>query len=113
MSSARMIRDDIGNLIFLPRICQRERVLSRYLCKCLLDLRRRLLFAGVKDDEWFIHYERGGGGHGYSVIAFKVDAQQRLQFLWGGVRFRGAKNLDELRKMVAAGQFSDDVASSW
>ena len=74
---------------------------------------RRLLFAGVKDDEWFIHYERGGRGHGYSVIVFKVDAQQRLQFLWGGVGFRGAKNLDELRKMVAAGQFSDDVASAW
>jgi hypothetical protein len=74
---------------------------------------RRLVFAGVKDDEWFIHYERGGRGHGYYVIVFKVDAQHGLQFLWGGAGFHGAKNLDELRKLVAAGQFSDDATYYW
>jgi hypothetical protein len=31
---------------------------------------RRLVFAGVKDDKWFIHYERGGRGHGYYVLVF-------------------------------------------
>ena len=74
---------------------------------------RRLLFAGAKDDEWFVHYERGGIGHGDYIVVFKVDAQHAVQFLWGGAGFHGAKNLDELRKMVAAGQFSDDRAYSW
>jgi hypothetical protein len=74
---------------------------------------RRLLFAGTKDDEWFVHYERGGRGHGYDIIVFRVDAQHAVQFLWGGAGFHCAKNLDGLRKMVAAGQFSDDRAYSW
>jgi hypothetical protein len=74
---------------------------------------RRLVFAGVKDDEWFIHYERGGRGHGYDVVVFKVEAQHRVQFLWGGAGFHGANNLGELRKMIAAGQFSDDAMFYW
>jgi hypothetical protein len=74
---------------------------------------RRLLFAGAKDDEWFVQYERGGRGHGYDVVVFKVNAQHPVQFLWGGAGFHGAENLDELRKMVATGQFSDDRAYSW
>jgi hypothetical protein len=74
---------------------------------------RRLAFAGVKDGEWFIHYERGGRGHGYDVIVFKIEPQHQVQFLWGGAGFQGAKNLDELRKMIAAGQFSDDATYYW
>lgn len=46
--------------------------------------RRRLVFAGVRGDEWFVHYELGGIGHSYCVLLFKVDPQNRLQFVWGG-----------------------------
>ena len=74
---------------------------------------RRLLFAGVKGDEWFIHYERGGRGHSYSVIVFKVTTPYRLQFLWGGAGANGAKHIDELRKMIAAGRFLDDLPNYW
>jgi hypothetical protein len=75
--------------------------------------RRRLVFAGVRGDEWLVHYELGGIGHSYCVLLFKVDAQNRVQFVWGGVGSHGAKNLDQLRKMVAAGQFSDEMQNYW
>ena len=75
--------------------------------------RRRLVFAGVRGGEWFVHYERGGIGHSYCVLLFKVDPQNRVQFVWGGVGSHGAKNLDQLRKMVAAGQFSDEIQNYW
>jgi hypothetical protein len=74
---------------------------------------RRLVFAGVEADEWFVHYERGGRGHSYSVLVFKVDRQNRVHFVWGGVGSHGAKNLEQLRKMVAAGQFSDEMLNYW
>lgn len=70
--------------------------------------RRRLIFAGVQGDEWFVHYERGGLAHGYFVLLFKVDPHNQLQFVWGGAGLHSARNLDQLRKMVVAGQFSDD-----
>jgi hypothetical protein len=75
--------------------------------------RRRLVFAGVRGDEWFVHYELGGIGHSYCVLLFKVDPQNRVQFVWGGAGSHGARNLDQLRKMVAAGQFSDEMQNYW
>jgi hypothetical protein len=75
--------------------------------------RRRLIFAGVRADEWFIHYELGGIGHSYCVLLFKVDTQNRLQFIWGGAGSHDARTLDQLRKMVAAGQFSDEMQNYW
>ena len=45
---------------------------------------RRLVFASVSGDKWFIHYEHGGIGHGYAVVVFAVQPE-RVQFLWGGV----------------------------
>jgi len=75
--------------------------------------RRRLVFAGRADEKWFIHYERGGRGHGYYVVVFKIDSQGEALFLWGGSGGTGAKNLEQLRKMVAAGQFSDAENYYW
>ena len=75
--------------------------------------RRRLVFAGVRGEEWFVHYEIGGIGHSYCVLLFTVDPQNRLQFVWGGAGSHGAKDLDQLRKMVAAGQFSDGLQYDW
>ena len=73
---------------------------------------RRLLFAGVRDDNWFIHYERGGRAHGYYVVVFKVDPHGDARFVWGGSGANGAKDLEQLRRMVVAGQFSD-AESYW
>ena len=74
---------------------------------------RRLIFAGVKADKWFIHYERGGRGHGYYVLVFKVDPEGRIQFLWGGAGLHRAGNVGQLRKLVAGGQFSDHLNYYW
>ena len=47
------------------------------------------------------------------MLLFKVESQNHVQCVWGGVGFHGAKNLDQLRKMVAAGQFSDEMQNYW
>jgi hypothetical protein len=70
--------------------------------------RRRLVFAGSRGDQWFIHYELGGLAHSFCVLLFSVDSKNGLQFIWGGYGLHPAKNLEELRKMVADGQFADD-----
>ena len=44
---------------------------------------RRLVFAGVQDDKWFIHYERDGYAHSYYVAAFKANSHGDALFLWG------------------------------
>jgi hypothetical protein len=69
--------------------------------------RRRLVFAGATDDRWFIHYERGGRGVGYYVVVFNFTSGGDAHFVWGGAGANRAKNLEQLRKMVAIGQFSD------
>jgi len=76
---------------------------------------RRLVFAGVKDDNWLVHYERGGRGHSYYLLVFRVDPHGDAHFVWGGGSGpNGAKDLEQLRKMVSAGQFSDsDEKSYW
>jgi len=73
---------------------------------------RRLVFAGNRGDEWFIHYEVGGRAHYYCVVLFRVDSKNGLQFMWGGAGPR-VKSLDELRKAVADGQFADDKQFYW
>lgn len=72
--------------------------------------RRRLVFAGMHGGEWFVQYEVGGIGHYYCVLLFDVDPKKPL-FVWGGAGVNGAKNLDQLRQMVAAGDFSDKEQS--
>lgn len=74
---------------------------------------RRLVFAGVKADKWFVHYERGGRGHGYYVLVFKVDQHGDTRFVWGGSGPNGAKNLEQLRNMVDTGNLSDGENYHW
>jgi hypothetical protein len=47
------------------------------------------------------------------VLLFKVDAANRVQFVWGGAGSHGATILNQLREMVAAGQFSDEMQYYW
>ena len=75
--------------------------------------RRRLVFAGNRGDEWFVDYEQGGRAHSYHVVLFSVDPKGGLQLIWRGAGVHSAKNLDELRKMVATGEFVDDKQNYW
>jgi len=74
---------------------------------------RRLVFAGHCDDRWFIYYEHGGIAHGYSLLVYQADANQVLQFIWGGAGFVLAKNLDDLRSAIQTGKFADNLPFHW
>ena len=74
---------------------------------------RRLVFAGISTDKCFIHYEAGGIGHSYHIAVFGVDSEGKAKFLWGGPGPRAAKDLEQLRTMVAGGAFADDRAYYW
>jgi hypothetical protein len=74
---------------------------------------RRLLFAGESRRCWFIHYEHGGLGHGYVVLVFSKVRMGGLQFLWGGAGSEGAKDLNDLRNEISAGEFRDDLVYYW
>ena len=75
--------------------------------------RRRLVFAGSCGERWFIHYEKGGIGHSYEVLIFAADGKGEMPFVWGGVGFYRAKDMDELRRVIAAGEFADDREYYW
>lgn len=74
---------------------------------------RRLLFGGISNDRYFIHYEKGGRGHSYYVAIFDVKSGGKVSFLWGGPGFRAAQDLAQLRTLVSAGAFSEDRAYYW
>ena len=73
---------------------------------------RRLVFAGVSGGQWFIHYERGGYGHSYSILVFRVQDNGRVAFVWGGAGDR-ANDLGDLRHAIASGRFKDDRCYYW
>jgi hypothetical protein len=74
---------------------------------------RRLLFAGESQKDRFIHYEHGGIGHSYAVLVFSKAEEGGVQFFWGGVGSQGAKDLEDLRNKIAAGDFRDDLVYYW
>lgn len=74
---------------------------------------RRLLFAGISTDRYFIQYEKGGWGHSYYVAIFDANSGGKVSFVWGGSGFRAAQDLAQLRAMVSAGAFADDRAYPW
>jgi hypothetical protein len=68
---------------------------------------RRLVFSGVQDNNWFVHYERGGIAHSYYVVAFTADPRGDANFIWGCSVVDGAKTIEQLRRMVANCQLSN------
>jgi len=76
---------------------------------------RRLVFAGVSSEKCFVHYERGGRGHGYYVIVFRIDAQKRAKFLWAGAGSSRVPALDlrQLRSEISEGRFKDHELYGW
>jgi hypothetical protein len=68
--------------------------------------RRRLVFAGVQGDTWFVHYERGGLAHSYFVVAFNAKTQEHVDFAWGCGIAEAANSMEQLRRMVATCRLS-------
>ena len=74
---------------------------------------RRLPFAGKSEKSWFVHYEHGGIEHSYAVLVFSRAEEGGVQFVWGGAGSEGAKDLENLRNKIAAGDFRDDLVYYW
>jgi hypothetical protein len=64
---------------------------------------RRLLFAGISKDKYFVHYEMGGHSHSVHIAVFGVDSENKVMFLSGGPGSH-ARDLLQLRSMVVAGR---------
>lgn len=73
---------------------------------------RRLVFAGLSGEKWFIHYECGMSQHYYAVVIFRVEHKE-VQFLWGGMASAPATDLEDLRKKIAIGRFTDNLSWDW
>jgi mono/diheme cytochrome c family protein len=67
---------------------------------------RRLIFAGISKDRYFIHYEKGGIAHTFHLAVFDVSADGKVSFLWGGPGARAA-DLTQLRALVLSKQIPD------
>jgi mono/diheme cytochrome c family protein len=64
---------------------------------------RRLIFAGISKNRYFIHYEHGGIGYHCDVVVFDVNAEGKVSFLGAGSG--RAKDLAELRALVSSKAF--------
>jgi hypothetical protein len=73
---------------------------------------RRLVFAGLSENKWFIYYECSMSQHYYAVVVFQVDNKE-VRFQWGGMAPAPATDLENLRKRIAAGQFADNLSWDW
>jgi hypothetical protein len=58
---------------------------------------RRLIFAGCTKERCLVHYEKGGFGHQYLAILFKLDDKQNAGFLWAASYLDPAHDLQQLR----------------
>jgi hypothetical protein len=76
---------------------------------------RRLRFAGLAANKSFIHYESGinGMAGNYDIVVFSIDERNKVQFLWGGCGIEGASDLEDLRRGIAAGRFTDNLYAPW
>lgn len=66
---------------------------------------RRLIFAGVSKNRYFIHYEHGGRGYHHDVVVFDVNPDGKVSFLGSGSG--RAKDLAQLRALVSSKSFGD------
>jgi hypothetical protein len=62
--------------------------------------RMRLIFAGIRNDESFVHYEQGGRGRIFIVALFKLASANEMEPFWRGYCTGPAHNLEELRSKV-------------
>jgi hypothetical protein len=73
---------------------------------------RRLVLAGLSGEKWFIHYECGMSQHYYAVVIFRVEHEE-VEFPWGGMASVLATDLEDLRKKIAIGQFTENLSWDW
>lgn len=67
--------------------------------------RRRMDFAGVCENRWFIQYEKGGIGLSKLVMVLKLESNGDVHLLWGSSinGDRQIANLADLQGMIVSG----------
>jgi hypothetical protein len=69
------------------------------------DLRipgRRLLFAGVLGDKYFVYYEQGGIALFHQISFFTVSGTDSVTTLWRGHCYGPIVNIEQLRQRVTS-----------
>lgn len=66
--------------------------------------RKRLIFAGVGDRKYFVHYEQGGRGHSYVVELFGMASDEEMKPLWKGYCRAPATSVQDLLQCVSGGK---------
>ncbi len=69
--------------------------------------RRRMVYAGVCENRWFIEYEKGGIGLSVQVMVLRLEQNNDVHFLWGGVGFHPVVSLPALQTAIVSGSFGD------
>jgi hypothetical protein len=62
--------------------------------------RMRLLFAGIRNDQVFVHYEQGGRAHFFIVALFRLASANEMEPFWQGFCVSPAHNITELRSKI-------------
>jgi hypothetical protein len=70
---------------------------------------RKLVFWGSGPENSFVHYQQGKDT---KVLVFRKQ-DHKFEFVWGGQGTRAASNVEELKKLIAAGEFKDDQPYWW
>jgi hypothetical protein len=70
--------------------------------------RRRLVFAGLSPDSWFVCYEHGGRGKHCHLVIFSVK-ENRVQLNFNGTFFYKPADVTELKQWVYYGEVTDDT----
>ena len=74
---------------------------------------RRLIFAACNDELCLVHYELGGRGHSFHIVAVE-KCEDHWKTLWNAYGFRPVHNLGELRALLRnqSDLYYDDTCSS-
>jgi hypothetical protein len=73
---------------------------------------RRLVFAVRSSDHCLLHYERGGRGHSYHVLLFKLSGST-TELVWRAISAEKLNSMDQLRSAVKQDKLHDDPAYYW
>lgn len=67
---------------------------------------RRLEFAGLGPNKCFVHYQQGGQPSSFCLAIIDYASQKAI---WVAEAHKGARNVDELRRMILQQEFNDDI----
>jgi hypothetical protein len=74
---------------------------------------RRLVLAGRCGENWFVHYERGGIAHTFSLVVFQPELHRGFKFIWGTIGLPKLIRIADIRKALADAKPISNPHSYW